>query len=113
MTSPRIAIYVRTSTAEKQSTEMQLRELNEYAKIRSWNVFGVYEDAGFSGTNMHRPRLKQLLLDSRSRKFDIVLCWKLDRWGQTDPNQYGRSYQQPVPTDGYGAKVKEIGRAHV
>ena len=79
----RVALYARTSTYDKQDPEMQLRELREYAAIRGWQVVGVYEDRGFTGTNMNRPRLKTLLLDAKSRQFDLVLVWKLDRWGRS------------------------------
>jgi DNA invertase Pin-like site-specific DNA recombinase len=44
---------------------------------------GIYEDRGFTGTNANRPRLKALLQEARSRRFDLVLVWKLDRWGRS------------------------------
>lgn len=79
----RIALYARTSTADKQDPEMQLRELREYAAARGWKIVGTYEDRGFTGTNTNRPRLKDLLRDAKARKFDLVLVWKLDRWGRS------------------------------
>lgn len=79
----RVALYVRTSTLDKQDTGMQVRELEAYAKLRDWSVVTTYEDKGFTGTNANRPALKQLLIDAKSRKFDLVLCWKLDRWGRS------------------------------
>lgn len=62
---------------------MQNRELQEYAKQRGWQVVKVYEDRGFTGTNSNRPALKSLLADARVRKLDLVLVWKLDRWGRS------------------------------
>jgi DNA invertase Pin-like site-specific DNA recombinase len=79
----RIALYARTSTADKQNPEMQLRELREYAALRGWTIAGVYEDRGYTGTNTNRPRLKDLLRDGKARRFDLVLVWKLDRWGRS------------------------------
>ncbi len=79
----KIALYARTSTSDKQDPEMQLRELKEYAKLRGWQVQSVYEDKGYTGTNTNRPMLKQLLQDSKARRFDLVLVWKLDRWGRS------------------------------
>ncbi len=34
-------------------------------------------------TRKRRPVLERLLVDARARKFDTVLCWKLDRFGRT------------------------------
>jgi DNA invertase Pin-like site-specific DNA recombinase len=83
MSYKRVALYARTSTVDKQNPEVQLRELREYAKHRDWEVAGVYEDRGYTGTNSNRPMLKQVLQDAKRRRFDIVLVWKLDRWGRS------------------------------
>ncbi len=76
--SNKVAIYVRVSTSD-QSTELQLNDLQRYVEARGLEVYNVYEDKA-TGTNDRRPSLKQLLEDARKRKFDIVLCWKLDRF---------------------------------
>ncbi len=73
----RIALYVRVSTSD-QSTELQIRELSQFIQARGWDSFKVYEDKA-TGTNGNRPLLKQLLVDARERKFDVVVIWKLDR----------------------------------
>ncbi len=83
MNQKRVALYARTSTADKQDPEMQLREMREYARIREWNVVGIYEDRGYTGTNTNRPMLKKLLHDAKARKLDLVLVWKLDRFGRS------------------------------
>jgi DNA invertase Pin-like site-specific DNA recombinase len=41
----------------------------------------VYEDTA-SGAKARRPGLDQLMADARARKFDVVLVWKLDRFGR-------------------------------
>ena len=74
----RIAIYLRVSTSD-QSTELQRNEILEYLKARNWDLFTVYEDVGKTGTNDNRPALKKLIADAKHRKFDIVVCWKIDR----------------------------------
>ena len=38
-----------------------------------------YDDGGFSGGNMERPALKQLLNDVKAGKIDIICVYKLDR----------------------------------
>ena len=46
----RCAIYVRCSTSDKQDPEMQRRDLEEYAHARGFDVCGIYEDKGYSGS---------------------------------------------------------------
>lgn len=77
MKQKRVAIYLRVSTND-QNCDLQRSELEKYIESRGWHVHHIYEDVG-TGTNGNRPALKQLLLDARSRKFDTLICWKLDR----------------------------------
>ena len=73
------AIYVRISTSDKQqSTEMQIKDLTEYASMRDLTVYRIYEDKGYSGSNSNRPMLKELMRDVREGKVTHVLCWRLD-----------------------------------
>jgi len=82
--SARIGIYARVSTTDKgQDPEMQLRELREYCERREWKIAGEYVDAGVSGSKDSRPALNRLMADAHSRKFDVVLVWKIDRWGRS------------------------------
>lgn len=39
----------------------------------------IYEDKGFSGSNVDRPRFQKMLKDARAGKFDAVVCYRLDR----------------------------------
>src|SRR3712207_6543568 len=51
-----------------------------YAKrILSINEFIIYEDEGFSGSNINRPKFKELLLDVKKNKFNVLICYRLDR----------------------------------
>jgi DNA invertase Pin-like site-specific DNA recombinase len=79
----RVAIYARVSTANGQSPEMQLAELREYASRRGWKVFAEYVDNGVSGAKESRPELNRLMRDAHRRHFDVVLCWKVDRFGRS------------------------------
>ena len=77
----RCAIYARISTADKQqSTEMQVKELTDYANARGFAIYRVYEDKGYSGSTANRPMLKELMQDIHEAKVTHVLCWRLDRW---------------------------------
>ena len=77
----RVAIYTRVSTQE-QSTKAQEAELKEFAKNRGWEVTRIYSDT-ISGTKDSRPGLNQLMADCHSRKIDVVLVWKFDRFARS------------------------------
>jgi DNA invertase Pin-like site-specific DNA recombinase len=62
---------------------MQLRELREYCAVRKWTIVDEYVDSGWSGTKRSRPDLERLRKDARSRKFDCVAVWKMDRFGRS------------------------------
>src|ERR1017187_2498172 len=82
MKTVRIAIYGRVSTIVGQNVEMKLSELREYAARRGWQVGGEYVDHA-SGAKESRPALNRLMTDARRRKFDVVLVWKIDRFGRS------------------------------
>jgi len=79
----RVGIYARVSTLIGQSPEMQLAELREYAARRGWEIYGEYVDSGVSGSKESRPELNRLMSDVHLRRFDVVLCWKVDRFGRS------------------------------
>ena len=79
----RVAIYARVSTTNGQNPEMQLSDLREYASRRGWEVVGEYVDQGVSGAKESRPELNRLMADVHKRHFDVVLCWKVDRFGRS------------------------------
>ena len=62
---------------------MQLRELREYARDRGWRLAGEYVDKGISGSVESRPELNQLMADARKRRFDVVACWRFDRFARS------------------------------
>jgi DNA invertase Pin-like site-specific DNA recombinase len=83
----RVAIYARISTSNgSQSTDMQVRELREYAQRREFHIVKEYTDNGFSGSKDSRPALNQLRIDAGQRRFDAVLVWKLDRFARSLKN---------------------------
>src|SRR2546430_3956917 len=74
------AIYARVSTLD-QEPENQLQELRRYVEARGWTAT-EYVDRGVSGSKDRRPALDQLLRDAKRRRFDVVVCWRLDRLGR-------------------------------
>lgn len=76
----RAAIYARVSTLD-QEPENQLQELRRYVLARGWTGT-EYVDRGVSGAKDRRPALDQLVTDARRRRFDVLVCWRLDRLGR-------------------------------
>src|SRR5215510_3863654 len=74
------AIYARVSTLD-QEPENQLQELRRYVGARGWTA-AEYVDRGVSGAKDRRPALDQLVADAKRRKFDVLVCWRLDRLGR-------------------------------
>src|SRR3989338_3620714 len=67
------AVYTRVSTdnqAEKEfsSCEAQEQKIKSFiASQNDWQVFKVYNDAGFSGAILERPALQELLSDLKKK----------------------------------------------
>ena len=76
----RAAVYARVSTLD-QEPENQLQELRRYLEARGWTG-KEYIDRGVSGSKDRRPALDELVKDARRRRFDVVVCWRLDRLGR-------------------------------
>ena len=77
----RAAVYVRVSTHD-QEVENQLEELRRYIAARGWEAH-EYVDEGVSGALEQRPALDELLRDAKRRRFDVLVCWRLDRLGRS------------------------------
>ncbi len=80
----RIAIYARCSTIT-QHTENQLIELRTLCNKLGYTIVQEYTDNGISGAKSRdeRPALDLLLKDATRRKFDMVMCWSIDRLGRS------------------------------
>jgi len=90
----RCAIYTRVSTDNQTEVEFNSCEAQE-EKIRSfiksqnnWRVFKVYSDPGFTGVNLNRPALQELLEDIKQGEIDIVLVYKIDRLTRSPKDFY-------------------------
>src|SRR5688500_7352141 len=76
----RAALYARVSTAD-QNPENQLIELRRYCDARGWTAT-EYVDTGVSGAKDRRLALDRLMTDAGARRVDVVVCWRLDRFGR-------------------------------
>jgi putative DNA-invertase from lambdoid prophage Rac len=74
-------LYARVSTHDQQTLPMQLRTMRAYAKQRGWAIGMEVRDVG-SGANV-RPKREEMLKAARRRKLDVILVWRLDRWGRS------------------------------
>ena len=61
---------------------MQIDELRRSCKARGWEVSRDYIDT-ISGAKSSRPERNQLMEDATARRIDVVIVWKLDRWGRS------------------------------
>jgi putative DNA-invertase from lambdoid prophage Rac len=77
----RAGLYARVSTNDQQTLPMQLRALREYAARRGWIVAMQVKEVG-SGASQRTMR-EQLIDAARRREIDVVLVWRLDRWGRS------------------------------
>jgi DNA invertase Pin-like site-specific DNA recombinase len=77
----RAGLYARVSTHDQQTLSLQMRAMREYAAKRGWTIAAQIKEVG-SGATMRELREK-LLAAARRREIDVVLVWRLDRWGRS------------------------------
>ncbi|MDP4174160.1 MAG: recombinase family protein [Bacteroidota bacterium] len=76
------AVYSRKSkfTGKGESIENQIQLCKEYGQTNlRITDFTIYEDEGFSGGNTDRPQFQKMLKDAKAKKFDALICYRLDR----------------------------------
>ena len=77
----RVGLYARVSTHDQKTLPLQLSAMRDYAKKRSWTVAVEVKDVGSGATT--RPQREKLIEAARRREIDLVLVWRLDRWGRS------------------------------
>ena len=80
----RVVLYARVSTRDQKSIPDQLADLRRYCEAKNWQVVKEFEEKE-SGKRDTRPvRYEIIQWAWQERKgFDVVLVWKLDRWGRS------------------------------
>ncbi|HAO6121858.1 TPA: recombinase family protein [Listeria monocytogenes] len=74
------AIYIRVSTQEQvenYSIQAQTEKLTALCRSKDWDVYDIFVDGGYSGSNMNRPALNEML--SKLHEIDAVVVYRLDR----------------------------------
>ncbi len=78
---PRAGLYARVSTHDQQTLPMQLAAMRDYAGKRGWEIAIEVKEVG-SGSALRQKR-EELLAAARRRDIDLVVVWRLDRWGRS------------------------------
>jgi DNA invertase Pin-like site-specific DNA recombinase len=96
--SPEVSIVVnlkiRVSTdiqAEKEFNSCETQALKIKSFIQSqenMEIFKVYSDPGFTGANVSRPALADMLEDIKQNKIDLVIAYKIDRLTRSPKDFY-------------------------
>jgi len=77
----RAGLYARVSTQDQQTLPMQNHAMREYASRRGWTIVLQVKEVGSGATQ--RQMREQLIEAARRREIDVVLVWRLDRWGRS------------------------------
>jgi DNA invertase Pin-like site-specific DNA recombinase len=75
------ALYARVSTNDQQTLTMQNRAMREYAARRGWTI--ALQIREVSSGAARREAREKILEAVRRRDIDLVLVWRLDRWGRS------------------------------
>ena len=79
----KVAIYCRLSEEDRNkvnknddsnSIKNQKAMLMQYAIGQGWDIFDIYSDDDYAGSDRNRPQFKRLLADAQAHRFDIILC---------------------------------------
>lgn len=79
----KVAIYCRLSeedrnkqfeTDDSSSIQNQKAMLLQYAMEQGWELYNIYSDDDYTGSDRRRPEFNRLLKDAERHRFDIILC---------------------------------------
>ena len=77
----RAGLYARVSTNDQQTLAMQTLAMRDYAARRGWAIALQVREVN-SGAAQREAREK-ILEAARRREIDLVVVWRLDRWGRS------------------------------
>ena len=74
-----VAIYARQSVEKRDSISIESQIEYCKTKLLPNEEYSIYEDKGFSGKNIDRPKYLEMIKDIESGKITKVVIYKLDR----------------------------------
>ena len=77
----RAGLYARVSTHDQQTIKLQLEEMRQYVERRGWEI--AFEMSDIRSGAKERAKRDALLKAARKREVDVIVVWKLDRWGRS------------------------------
>lgn len=88
---PKVAIYCRLSQEDRnkktkeddsESIKNQKIMLQEYANDQKWEIYGVFSDDDYTGTDRNRPAFNEVIKLAKEKKIDIILCKSQSRFAR-------------------------------
>ena len=85
------ALYVRLSQEdrnkinkedESESITNQQTILLEYCKKNGFDVYDIYSDENWSGSDRERPEFNRMIADAREKKFNTIICKTQSRFAR-------------------------------
>jgi len=77
----KMGLYARVSTHDQQTLALQQEAMVAYARQRGGSIVMTVEEVG-SGVS-ERLKRDALMRAARRRDIDMVVVWRLDRWGRS------------------------------
>lgn len=99
-TNNKVALYARFSSDNQrsESIDAQIRAMQAYCKQHNFVIVETYIDEAKSATSDRRPAFQQMINDSATKNFNIVLVHKLDRFAR---NRYDSAvYKRELKKNG-------------
>ena len=96
----KVALYARFSSDNQrsESIDAQIRAMESYCKQHKYIIVETYVDEAKSATTDRRPAFQQMISDSSSHSFNILLVHKLDRFAR---NRYDSAvYKRELKKNG-------------
>lgn len=77
-------VYARYSSHSQgeQSIDGQLAAARAYAEVKGYTIIHEYVDRAMTGRNDNRDEFQQMLSDCAKKQFQVIIVWKVDRFGR-------------------------------
>ena len=106
-TSGKMAVvYARFSSHSQgeQSIEGQLTAARTYAAAKGYTIIHEYIDRAMTGRNDNRDDFQQMLSDCQKKQFQVIIVWKVDRFGRNREEITFNKYRAKK----YGVRVEYV-----